>query len=219
MSRWQMLLMAPALLMALPVQAAPPKGWVVEAEDPAAKVSETHGVIDIDSAKGITLWSPRKLSGPTTIRFEAMAVAAGGPNDKVSDLNAFWMAHEKDGVSPLAHRSGKFEDYDTLAMYYVGIGGNRNTTTRLRRYVGQVGVRPLLPQHDRSDAPAMLRPNIWTRITLTADGQHITVQRDGQMLFTLDDPAPYTSGWFGLRTTFSHLRIRRLTISTGTPRP
>jgi hypothetical protein len=54
------------------------------------------------------------LSGPTTIRFDAMAVAAGGPNDKVSDLNAFWMAHEKDGTSPLAHRSGKFEDYDTL---------------------------------------------------------------------------------------------------------
>jgi hypothetical protein len=74
-------------------------------------------------------------------------------------------------------------------MYYVGIGGNRNTTTRLRRYVGQVGVRPL-PQHDRSDAPAMLRPNIWTSITLTADGQHITVRRDGQMLFTLDDAAP-----------------------------
>ena len=60
--------------------------------------------------------------------------------------------------------------------------GNRNTTTRLRRYVGQVGVRPLLPQHDRSDAPAMLRPNVWTSITLTADGQHITVQRDGQTI-------------------------------------
>ncbi|WP_206241177.1 DUF6250 domain-containing protein [Novosphingobium terrae] len=218
MSRWQILLMAPVLLMPVAANATLPKGWVVEAEDPAAKVNETHGVIDIDSAKGITLWSPQKLSGPTTISFQAMAVAAGGPNDKVSDLNAFWMAHEKDGTS-LTRRSGKFEDYDTLAMYYVGIGGNRNTTTRLRRYVGQVGVRPLLPQHDRSDAQAMLRPNIWTSITLTANGQHITVQRDGQMLFTLDDPAPYTSGWFGLRTTYSHLRIRRLTISTGTPRP
>jgi hypothetical protein len=111
---------------------------------PAATVNETHGVIDIDSAKGSLCGRP-KLSGPTTIRFDAMAVAAGGPNDKVSDLNAFWMAHEKDGTSPLAHRSGKFEDYDTLAMYYVGIGGNRNTTTRLRRYVGQVGAPPPPP--------------------------------------------------------------------------
>lgn len=219
MSRWRAMLMAPFLLLPCSAKATPPKGWVVEAEDPAATVSETHGVIDIDSAKGITLWSPRKLSGPTTIRFQAMAVAAGGANDKVSDLNAFWMAHEKDGASPLARRSGKFEDYDTLAMYYVGIGGNRNTTTRLRRYIGQPGVRPLLPQHDRSDAPAMLRPNIWTSITLTANGKTITVQRDGQILFMLNDTAPYTSGWFGLRTTFSHLRIRKLTISTGTPHP
>jgi hypothetical protein len=36
----------------------------------------------------------------------------------------------------------------------------------------------------------MLRPNIWTSITLIADGQHITVRRDGQMLFTHDDAAP-----------------------------
>lgn len=219
MSRWPAMLMAPFLLLPVSAHAAPLKGWVVEAEDPAATVNETHGVIDIDSAKGITLWSPRRLSGPTIIRFDAMAVAAGEPNDKVSDLNAFWMAAEKDGASPLTHRSGKFEDYDTLRMYYVGIGGNRNTTTRLRRYVGQVGIRPLLPQHDRSDAPALLRPNVWTRITLIADGARIVVRRDGTTLFTMNDPAPYTSGWFGLRTTFSHLRIRRLTISTGKPHP
>jgi hypothetical protein len=94
------MLMVPLLLLPLAAHAAPPKGWVVEAEDPAATVNETHGVIDIDSAKGITLWSPQRLSGPTAIRFDAMAVAAGGPNDKVSDLNAFWMATEKDGSSP-----------------------------------------------------------------------------------------------------------------------
>jgi len=27
-----------------------------------------------------------------------------------------------------------------------------------------------------------------------------------------DDPAPYTSGWFALRTTYSHLRIGKLRI-------
>jgi hypothetical protein len=99
MSHWPAMLMVPLLLLPLAAHAAPPKGWVVEAEDPAATVNETHGVIDIDSAKGITLWSPQRLSGPTAIRFDAMA-AAGGPNDKVSDLNAFWMATEKDGSLP-----------------------------------------------------------------------------------------------------------------------
>ncbi|MDE1914834.1 MAG: Tat pathway signal sequence domain protein [Sphingomonadales bacterium] len=209
------------LLALLPeaVRAAPPPGWVVEAQDPATVIAARHGVIDIDSPRGVTLWSPQRLSGPTTITFEAMAVAKGGANDQVSDLNAFWMASEADGSSPLGRRAGRFEAYDSLRLYYLGIGGNRNTTTRLRRYVGQTGVRPLLPGHDRSDAPAMLRPNVWTRITLIARGHRIAVQRDGAQLFTLDDPAPYTSGWFGLRTTFSHLRIRRLTIATGTPHP
>lgn len=216
MSPWHLMVAGLALL---PAQVSAAPRWVVEAQDPASRVTHHHGVIDIDSPQGLTLWSTRPLSGPTTIAFDAMAVAAGGPNDRVSDLNAFWMASEKDGSSPLAHRSGRFEDYDTLRMYYVGIGGNRNTTTRLRRYVGQAGVRPLLPQHDRSDAAALLLPNVWTHITLTAQGHHIVVQRDGQRLFTLDDPAPYTQGWFGLRTTFSHLRIRRLTISTGTSHP
>jgi hypothetical protein len=30
-------------------------------------------------------------------------------------------------------------------MYYVGIGGNRNTTTRLRRYVGTPASAPPAP--------------------------------------------------------------------------
>jgi hypothetical protein len=44
------------------------------------------------------------------------------------------------------------------------------------------------------------------------------VRRDGATLFTMNDPAPYTSGWLGLRTTFSHLRIRRLHFN-GKPHP
>lgn len=201
------------------VHAAPPPGWVAEAQDPATTITTRHGVIDIDSPRGVTLWSPQRLAGPTTISFEAMAVAEGGRNDQVSDLNAFWMASEADDSSPLGRRTGMFEAYDTLRLYYVGIGGNRNTTTRLRRYIGQAGMRPLLPGHDRADARALLRPNVWTRITLIAHDHHIAVRRDGALLFTLDDPAPYTSGWFGLRTTFSHLRIRKLIITTGTSQP
>ncbi|KQM68148.1 Tat pathway signal sequence domain protein [Sphingomonas sp. Leaf17] len=188
--------------------------WVVEAEDPAARVTQHRGVIDIDTPKGLTLWWRRPVAAPVVIRFQAMAVARGGANDRVSDLNAFWMARNDDGGSVLARRrSGAFADYDTLRTYYVGIGGNRNTTTRFRRYVGRTGDRPLLPGHDKSDEADMLRPNRWTTIRLIADGRTIAVERDGRRLFTLDDPAPYTAGHFGLRTTWSHLRIRRLSIT------
>jgi len=188
--------------------------WVVEAESPDARVGTNRGVLDIDSPKGITLWWRQAIAAPVTIAFEAMAVSAGGANDRVSDLNAFWMATDADGGSVLAHRrSGAFTAYDDLKTYYVGIGGNRNTTTRFRRYVGQPGNRPLLPEHDLSAPETLLRPNVWTRIRLIADGRVVAVERDGRRLFTLADDQPYLRGHWGLRTTWSHLRIRRLSVT------
>lgn len=192
-----------------------PAQWVIEAEDPSATVAFDGGLIDIDTAKGLSLWHRAPLKGPVTIEFEAMAVSAGGPNDHVSDLNAFWMATDPavPGGSVFAkRRTGAFAEYDGLTTYYVGIGGNRNTTTRFRRYIGRAGDRPILPEHDLQAAEHMLVPNRWTRIRLIADGRRIAVERDGQRIFTLDDPQPYTRGWFALRTTKSHLRVRGVRI-------
>ena len=96
----------------------------------------------------------------------------------------------------------------------MGLGGNRNTTTRFRRYVGDPDSRPLLPEHDLSSPEVLLVPNKKQRITLLADRNTIDYKRDGKTLFHLDDEAPYTRGWFALRTTQSHLRIERLRITT-----
>lgn len=171
-------------------------------------------MIDIDTPKGLSLWYRVPLRGPVTISFEAMAVSEGGPNDAVSDLNAFWMAANADGSPALsASRSGAFGEYDTLKTYYVGIGGNRNTTTRFRRYVGEAGNRPILPEHDKSAPADLLQPNRWTRIALIADDHRIAVERDGRTLFALNDLAPYRQGHFAIRTTKSHLRIRDLRIT------
>ena len=66
--------------------------WRIEAEQPArVTFGET---IDIDTPAGLSLWYTRALTGPGAIEFEAMAVAVGGANDAVSDLNAFWMASD-----------------------------------------------------------------------------------------------------------------------------
>lgn len=189
--------------------------WRIEAE-PGARVRARRGILDIDAADGVTLWYRRMLTGPVAIDYDVMAVQAGGPHDAVSDVNAFWMARDPTvpGGSVLARpRDGRFASYDGLETYYVGIGGNRNTTTRMRRYVGRAGDRPLLPQHDRADRAAMLVPNRWMHIRLIARGSEIAVERDGARLFTMDDPAPYRRGWFGLRTTRSHLRVRNLRIT------
>jgi len=187
--------------------------WHIEAEKPG-RISAAHGVLDIDVPAGITLWFEHYLEGPLVIEFEATAVDEGGPNDKVSDLNVFWMANNADGQQPVfaRARSGAFTEYNNLLTYYVGLGGNRNSTTRFRRYIGDPVLRPLLPEHDLSAAQAMLVPNRKQTITLIADGRNIEFRRDGERLFAIDDPAPYSQGWFALRTTFSHLRIERLRI-------
>lgn len=187
--------------------------WRIEAEAPA-EVTAIDGVLDVDSPKGISIWFRRPFTGPVSISFDVLAVSAGGANDEVSDVNAFWMAHEagRPGTTPLTPRSGAFATYDTLQTYYVGIGGNRNTTTRFRRYVGRPGIRPLLPENDLGASVAMLRPNVWTHIELIADGSHVAVKRDGETLFAYDDADPYRSGWFALRTTRSHLRYANFRV-------
>ncbi|WP_395396874.1 DUF6250 domain-containing protein [Novosphingobium sp. BL-8A] len=215
-------LAAALLLLLLPAAANPPTDdfrhglshWRIEAEA-RSRVTVQDGVMDIDAPKGISVWWTGELTGPVAIEYEVMAVSAGGPNDAVSDVNAFWMATDPaapDG-SPLSNpRSGAFGRYDTLKTYYVGIGGNRNTTTRMRRYVGEPGNRPLLPEHDRSDPAALLVANRWTAVRVAAEGGRITVDYDGKRLFTMNDATPYARGWFALRTTKSHLRIRNFRI-------
>jgi hypothetical protein len=188
--------------------------WQVESEQPA-QVSLRRGVMDIDSPAGITVWLRHELTGPVEIEFQATAVAAGGPNDQVSDLNVFWMARNSDDprVPPFVkRRSGRFAEYNDLLTYYVGLGGNRNTTTRFRRYIGDPEIRPLLPEHDLSAPDTRLVPNRKQTITLIARGNHIEYRRDGRPLFVFEDATPYTSGWFALRTTHSHLRIEKVRI-------
>ena len=186
--------------------------WKIEAEQ-GARIAIRNGVLDIDVPGGATLWLERELHAPVTIEYDVMAVDEGGTNDRVSDVNAFWMATDKDGSSPLGHRGGTFEQYNNLLTYYVGIGGNSNSTTRMRRYIGEPDERPLLLAHDLSDAKTLLRANRWQKVMLIADGRSAEVRRDGKRLFRLDDAQPYTRGWFAIRTVKSHLRVRNLRIS------
>jgi hypothetical protein len=183
--------------------------WLVEAEEPA-RVEAANGVLELDTPEGLSAWFRPELTGPVMIEYQAQAVSVGGPNDRISDLNAFWMATDPRSPGDLVARprSGAFADYDQLQTYYVGQGGNANTTTRFRRYVGRDGDRPLLPENDRKGAEDLLVPNAWQTVRLIAFGGLIQYWRDGRKVFEYRDGAPYTRGWFALRTTRSHLRIR-----------
>ena len=142
---------------------------------------------------------------------------AGGAHDRLSDLNCFWMAVDPRAVdtppfAPTHARTGKFSDYDSLFTYYVGYGGNKNATTRFRRYDGS-SERPLLPEHDLNAKKFLLAPNHTYRIRLVARDGIAEYWRDGEKIFTFRDPAPLTGGWFAIRTVRSHLVIRDLRIT------
>lgn len=189
--------------------------WVVE-QMPGGKVTIGGGALAIEDAAGCTVWWRDKLTAPVVISYEATVVDAGGPHDRVSDLNCFWMASDPrnpDLLAPGHGRTGKFETYDALRTYYVGQGGNTNTTTRFRRYAGG-GPKPLRPEHDRQEPAVLLKGNQPYRITLMAlaDGT-VRYYRDAELIFEFKDPAPLREGWFGIRTVRSHLRIRDFKIS------
>ena len=187
--------------------------WVTESEG-GGTVEAVKGHLDIDVPKGCTVWYRHELTGPLMIEYEATAIQRGGPNDRVSDLNCFWMAQDPSRPGKLLEvsRSGRFPDYDALLTYYVGLGGNGNTTTRFRRYIGKPGVRPLLPEHDLKAPEFLLKPNVTQTIRLVACGSLIQFYRDSRLLFEHKDPAPYVRGWFGLRTVTSHLKIARFRV-------
>ena len=184
---------------------------------PGGRVTVGAGVLAIEDAGGCTAWWREKLTAPVVISYEVTVVSRGGPHDRVSDMNCFWMATDprtpENLFAPGHGRTGKFETYDSLQTYYVGQGGNENTTTRFRRYAGG-GAKPLLPEHDRREPAVLLEGNRPYRLTLMAlaDGT-ARYYRDGELIFEFKDPAPLRAGWFGLRTVNSHLLVRDFSIS------
>jgi Domain of unknown function (DUF6250) len=194
--------------------------WFAELEKPGT-VQARSGVLAIDVPAGCTIWFRPELDSPVMIQYEARMVQAGGPNDRVSDLNAFWMATDARSPSEMfaVSRSGKFSDYNQLRTYYVGQGGNANTTTRFRRYIGDAEDRPIMPENDLRSPDVLLKPNVWQTVRLVAMGNRIQYYRDARLIFDFVDPAPYTHGRFGLRTTASHVELRNFAVYRIAPNP
>jgi hypothetical protein len=189
--------------------------WAVE-QMPGGSVSVQGGALVIEDKAGCTVWFRERLQTPVVITYEATVSSRA----RVSDLNCFWMATDPrvpdaPPFAPGFARSGKFEDYDTLRTYYVGCGGNTNSTTRFRRYAGD-GTKPLLPEHDLRDAKHLLTPDHAYRITIVVADGRVQFLRDGEIVFDWRDPQPLTAGWFGFRTVDSRIEIRKFRVHAST---
>ncbi len=178
--------------------------WVTELQD-GGTVTASRGVLEIDVPSGATVWFTKRLEGPYVLEYTATAVSEGGVNDRVSDLNNFWNATDVRSPDDLfaTPRGGALAEYDHLRTYYAGYGANYNTTTRLRRYVGEAGVRPLV--YDYTEP--LLVPNEPNRVRIVSDGPAVRWWNNGRLVFDYTDPEPYTSGHFAFRTVWSHFRV------------
>ena len=192
------------------------KFWQVESESPEYKVSFKGDTCEILSPKGLTLWRKEKIQQGMTVEYDACVADEGKTGDRLSDMNAFWLAsdpHAKDIWTRAAWRSGIFTRCYTLQMYYLGYGGNYNSTTRFRRYNGdEAGVddatkRPAILK-EYTDKDHLLKANHWyhVKIESTITG-HTRFYIDGECIVDYLDPQPLENGWFGFRTTLSRTRI------------
>ena len=186
--------------------------WVVEApqnEDSSVEIVDGKLVVDVN--EGTTIWFDKKLSGNLLIEYRRKVIMEGGKNDRLSDLNNFWMATDPRNEN-LFTRSGLFPEYDSLLMYYVGVGGNYNTTTRFRKYTGN-GERVL--HSDLQDQAHLLEPNKEYEVKIIVYNGITKFFLDGEEYFSFQDPDPLTEGYFGFRTTksrqvFDDFRVYRL---------
>lgn len=185
--------------------------WAVE-QQPGGRVFTEDGRLVIEDTGGATVWYRHRLSAPLLLTYRARASSRA----RVSDLNCFWMARDPRNddppFAPRNRRGGRFPEYDSLLTYYVGYGGNGNTTTRFRRYDG-TGARPLRPEHDLDDPRYLLRPDHDHRIALRvgADGE-ASFACDDRTLFRFRDPEPLRAGWFAFRTVRSRLEFADFTV-------
>jgi hypothetical protein len=180
------------------------KNWVVEKPDsPFSTVAAENGKLIIDVDQGATVWFNKKLSGNILIEYHRKVIMNNGHNDRLSDLNQFWMAADPRQKN-LFTRRGSFSEYDSLRLYYAGIGGNNDSTTRFRKYQGN-GERTLL--FDLQDKRHLLQPNKTYFIQLVVYNGTTKFFVDGEQYFSFTDDEPLTEGYFGFRTTESHQEV------------
>lgn len=184
------------------------KNYIIEKSNKDTNaVQYKDGQLQLDSEGGLTVWYREKLKGNIRISFDRMVVMEGGPHDRLSDLNQFWMANDPAGN--MFNRAGGFREYDSLLMYYVGMGGNYNKTTRMRRYDGK-GILAIVGEY--TDTAHLLKPNHWYHIDIISRKGINSFVVDGVKYFEFEDKNQIGSGWFAFRSTKSRQRIDNLKI-------
>ena len=177
--------------------------WIIETSPvKGSAVSIQKGKLVLDTENGVTAWYKFPLKGNIEIEYNREVIMDSGRNDRLSDLNQFWMA--TDPQQKMFTRKGGFKEYDSLQMYYVGMGGNYNTTTRMRRYDGR-GELKIVGEY--KDSAHLLKANTVYHIRILFINGRTAFFVNGEKYFEFNDPAAFTEGWFAIRSTKSRQLI------------
>ena len=196
------------------------KYWCVESEATDYQVVFRGDTCELVAPKGLTLWRRELLQADCAVEYDVQVVVERD-GDRLSDMNCFWLASDpeaKDLWQRIDWRSGIFARCYSLQMYYLGYGGNYNTTTRFRRYTAAPAEEPVAlaagKEYARppviveyTDSAHLLRPNHWYHVKLQTAGGRTQMWVDGELIVSYLDPEPLDRGWFGFRTTLSRTRI------------
>lgn len=197
-------------------ESADTSAWIVESEEDVRLTDAvSDGALVLNVSKGITVWNTTRFEGDVMFEFDVTVIAAGGKNDRVSDLNCFWMATDPqfpdDFFKRSSWRAGKFWNYYSLNLYYVGYGGHDNTKTRMRKYDATTPPPPpILGEYD--DAAHLIEPNKRNTIRIVCFESRVMYFFNGKKLFDVADDQPYKEGYFGFRTTDSHMKIHNFKV-------
>src|SRR5450759_4832514 len=183
--------------------------WIVE-EEPSAgsSVYTMNKQLILDTRKGVTVWLNKYLEGNIAIEFDREVMVDRGKNDRLSDMNMFWMANDPRNKKPFG-RNGVFEKYDSLRLYYAGIGGNTNTTSRFRKYEGD-GRKPLIKEY--KDALHLLTKNKQYHIRIIVKNKITSLWLNDECYFDYTDQEPLTAGYFGFRSTWSRQVVKNFRV-------
>lgn len=189
------------------------KNWTIEDHSANARIVVSEDTFDITAPKGFTLWYNQRLSGQYEIRYRVKVLMQGGQYDRLSDMNCFWAASDPLNPQNLFARSkwrnGIFQHYKTLNLFYVGYGGNNNSTTRFRQYFGtsaetdDLKARPVIKEY--TDKRHLLLPNQWYDIRICVMKDNTSYYVNEEELFRLPINGNTCDGHFGLRLMGNHV--------------
>lgn len=197
--------------------------WHAEDDSDELCITILGDTLDIVSPGGMTLWYSKQLKGNYEISYDASMPMQGSEVDRLSDLNCFWGAKDplypNDILARSQFRNGTFSNYNSLDLFYVGYGGNYNSTTRFRRYYAEFYDKndslnkPLI--HAYTDKANLLEAGKWYHIVITVTQEITSYTINGKELFCIPIQPGDGNGYFGLRlfqnhTLFTGFNVKQL---------